>query len=812
MSNPNSSEHFDTLKKPQNVKRNQDRKIQKTLNNANGGNLKETNQSRAIPKMRSDESDMSDSFNPKKYAKVTDSSNQNDIQQKKEFGLLSKPYPTGQQFKLGSLTKPASGNPGSKGSCPKCMQGQCSDHVETQPSTQANPNINPIQVIKEILHDLKDGKAIVKRTDEESLESNGSKGNKDNQSSQKIGTSFSNIEGPNQSMNDSSQGYREAIKIIERFEEVFNQGVNNDFVTVTNQISFDSHRNLDRPSQMRQQKIRKDRNSKLAKKQDKMQISIPDVPLFNEDHLNINAKETWFYFDPRSDSDGNDRYACHNIKEVYPPIPEYNPGLASKDSNDVNFKTPRNEPKQTIGNRIMESGLNGEQRYPGWERDPDGSQNLPRNEQNSRLAIQPTLFCDGLIQLNSQFHLDVSPISRLNVLQRDLYNNSYLNFGQKDQADQFKQQIFPKATQVNENSSDRVQFNSLGSQLKLTTKDMNLESHSDFERRIPNFKSSKEESLDSYVPQIQKFHPRVIQELHGPPNLPKGLYQSNNNFATDVDSHFGQTFSQVCQIFTCESFRVLACVHRIDQNEYLIKACRNKREGIKEAQFYGLLSSLPTSRGLHTYKFSWCENNQVYIAFDSCLGSLKDLFLKEKRRIPLSLLWTVLEDGVRALAFLHANRMAHMDVSPSNFLLTKDGKFKIWNLSHALAVDKCKDFYDYDEGDFRYMSPELRVDIPSDDIESGRLDFFKSDVYSFGLVMTELMLMPQSFENIPDFKSAIPESQLNQFVEGCDVPSELQLIVLKMLRTDPAKRPTAKRLLKLVKRTQNFKRSSLKVC
>lgn len=777
--------------------------------------LQKTNRSKRIRKMHSGLSAISDSGVPKKNPKPTDSGIKNDISPNKDSGMLSKPGPGGQPIKLGSLTKPVSANPGNKGSCPKCNQGQCSDHFETQPSGQANQNMNHIQAIKSILYDLKDGKAVVKRKDNESLESNGSKSNKDNPFSQKIASSFSNIEGPIQSINDSSEGYREAIKIIERFEEAFRFGVSQDLLIDNNQtLSLRSHIGTrKRKTEVGPPSPKKDRFSKHNAKAEKFKIALPYCPSFNEEIVNINMKTTWFYFDPRSVSDGNDRETqVNNQQQNSVQLNESLQGQPKKDTNDVCFQTPRNEPKPTIANQIVETRRDSEQRYPGWEREQNSSENLPRNEQNSGLAIQPTLFCDGLIQLNSQFHLDVSPISRLNVLQRDLYNNSFLNFGQKGESEQFQPRSLVRAVPKKENLSEKEKFGGFCGQPKLTLNEGHGESKSDLEKGCFNQRSDQAESLDSYVPQIQKFHPRVIQELRGGPNLPKKQNQSNTNFGTDIDGHFGQTFSQVCQIFNCQNFRLLACVHRIDQNEYLIKVCRNKKEGLKEAQFYGLLASSGTSNGVHNYRFSWCENSQVYIVLESCLGSLKDLFLKEKRLIPISLLWTVLEDGLRALAFLHRNRIAHIDVSPSNFLLTKNGKFKIWNLSHALAIDKCKEFYDYDEGEFRYMAPELRVDIPSEDIESGKPDFFKSDVYSFGLVMTELMLMPQSFDSVPDFTTAIPESELIKLIRARNVPSELKQVVLKMLRTNPAKRPTSKRLLKLVKGMHNFKRSSLKLC
>src|SRR5262245_2645141 len=107
--------------------------------------------------------------------------------------------------------------------------------------------------------------------------------------------------------------------------------------------------------------------------------------------------------------------------------------------------------------------------------------------------------------------------------------------------------------------------------------------------------------------------------------------------------------------------------------------------------------------------------------------------------IDLGLLRTAMSGALSALSLLHANRVIHGDIKPSNLLLDKQGRVKIGDFGLARRV--ASDQGSYLKGATRYMAPELVAP------QFGPVGP-SSDLYSLGFTAYELLCGPQQFENL----------------------------------------------------------------
>ncbi|UCC43687.1 MAG: serine/threonine protein kinase [Candidatus Zixiibacteriota bacterium] len=155
--------------------------------------------------------------------------------------------------------------------------------------------------------------------------------------------------------------------------------------------------------------------------------------------------------------------------------------------------------------------------------------------------------------------------------------------------------------------------------------------------------------------------------------------------------------------------------------------------------------------------------------------------LARSRRLTFDRVLRLLIDAARALQSLHGHDSAHLNITPTNFFVTRDGSGRLADAGLAYGVTRRIDD-DSKARDLVYLAPEQIMGIDVD----GQTDF-----YSLGVVMYEMltgrpMYEANSREQLT--RSIRHESISLEADELSAVPGEARLVLERMLARDPADR------------------------
>ena len=188
-----------------------------------------------------------------------------------------------------------------------------------------------------------------------------------------------------------------------------------------------------------------------------------------------------------------------------------------------------------------------------------------------------------------------------------------------------------------------------------------------------------------------------------------------------------------------------------------------------------------------------------YIAMEFVDGTnLAELIVRQKLGLKDMLAYAT--QIANALAKAHATGIIHRDLKPSNIMVTRDGLVKILDFGLAKLIDPGEPSVDPSAatltmpqnvvetaagnivGTAAYMSPEQAEGRPLD---------ARSDIFSFGVVLYEMVTGVRAFQgSSPALTLAAvvnaeptPPGQFRK-----DLPRDLERIITRCLRKDPARR------------------------
>lgn len=194
-------------------------------------------------------------------------------------------------------------------------------------------------------------------------------------------------------------------------------------------------------------------------------------------------------------------------------------------------------------------------------------------------------------------------------------------------------------------------------------------------------------------------------------------------------------------------------------------------------------------------------NRQPYIAMEYIEGkNLKDLILKfiqKDELIPIPMVLSLLAQAASGLSYAHTfvNKVTgeevhavHRDISPHNLILSYDGNLKVIDFGIAKATSSMQEATRAGtiKGKYFYLSPEQVNREPVD---------ARADIFALGIVAWELLTLRLPFYRKGDSELTIlgTISNCDRHIKApsfynCDIPTEVDELVLKALRKDPNER------------------------
>lgn len=198
------------------------------------------------------------------------------------------------------------------------------------------------------------------------------------------------------------------------------------------------------------------------------------------------------------------------------------------------------------------------------------------------------------------------------------------------------------------------------------------------------------------------------------------------------------------------------------------------------------------------------ERQIIFLVMEFLDGeNLRQRMDREPSGLPL---WTVRDFGIQiaaALAAAHSSNVIHRDVKPGNLMVLPDGEVKICDFGIARYTAATSDTTSELVGTPLYMAPEQFNARPVD----GR-----TDLYALGCVLY-LLISGQ-----PPFKGDLASVMYQHLQDaprsltslGCDVPPELERIVLACLAKNPVDRPpSAQALADALRRLESAPRAAM---
>ena len=182
-------------------------------------------------------------------------------------------------------------------------------------------------------------------------------------------------------------------------------------------------------------------------------------------------------------------------------------------------------------------------------------------------------------------------------------------------------------------------------------------------------------------------------------------------------------------------------------------------------------------------KAFWEEpDGRFCILSELCGSSLATRISAMVNRIQEKTIAKFARDLVSGLAYIHSHQIVHLDIKPANILLSRDGKsVKITDFGQAYRLGSD---VNPEEGDSRYMAPELLKDIFTP----------AADIFSLGITLYELGTPGLELPAGGKRWEALRHDDID-FRGWKAYSDELQRLVRSMLTSDYLSRPTAAQLL-----------------
>jgi serine/threonine-protein kinase len=127
------------------------------------------------------------------------------------------------------------------------------------------------------------------------------------------------------------------------------------------------------------------------------------------------------------------------------------------------------------------------------------------------------------------------------------------------------------------------------------------------------------------------------------------------------------------------------------------------------------------------------KKTRPYLVMEKAEGTPLSLLVGEGRQLPVTDALRIAAQVLRALEYLHANRVIHRDLKPANVMLFPDGSIRVLDLGMAKLGDG-REF----EGAIASQAVGTPDYMPPEQVE-GKPGDARSDLYSVGAMLYEML-------------------------------------------------------------------------
>lgn len=253
-----------------------------------------------------------------------------------------------------------------------------------------------------------------------------------------------------------------------------------------------------------------------------------------------------------------------------------------------------------------------------------------------------------------------------------------------------------------------------------------------------------------------------------------------------VLEHIGEgSFGKVYKVLLCASLQRLFTTFskaRRKNTGFTVAMKFISKHGKSDKDIKNLRQEIGILRDLHheniILMFDAFETDREFcVVTEYAQGELFDI-LQDDQRLPEQTVQQIAKQLVKALHYLHSNRIIHRDMKPQNVLIGSNGRIKLCDFGFARAMSANTVVLTSIKGTPLYMSPELVKEQPYD---------ASSDLWSLGVILYEL------YVGQPPFYTNSIYSLINHIVKDpvkypTDISKDFKSFLQGLLQKNPSKR------------------------
>ncbi len=177
------------------------------------------------------------------------------------------------------------------------------------------------------------------------------------------------------------------------------------------------------------------------------------------------------------------------------------------------------------------------------------------------------------------------------------------------------------------------------------------------------------------------------------------------------------------------------------------------------------------------------ENDLVFMAMECIDGEGLNTRLQPDGLLPRLQVLEILYGICFALEYIHSQGYAHLDIKPSNIMITNQGEAKLMDFGIARLLQEGDRSKPSLSGSLHYMSPEQTN--PGSDLSCA------SDIFSLGVVAYQVLSGRKPFEGDDAFQilyQILHHDPPGLHVHKPEIPADLDAVIQKAIRKNPDER------------------------